>query len=124
MSESIFEHARMIVIRVSIGLPKNAYDQNHDLRGTMMWPTNLVRRRRATNVEAEPLLNFWRVQRGEYGEVYGSKSGQEFVGRMALTAAIQPKPKGFRSFSITCLNDLLRESPASCAPLVGDDDYG
>jgi hypothetical protein len=59
----------MIIISASIGLPKNAYDQNRDLRGTMMWPTNLVRRRRASDVEAEPLPNFCRVQHHEYDEV-------------------------------------------------------
>jgi hypothetical protein len=46
----------MIIKSASIGPPKKAYDQNRGLRGTMMWPPNLVRRR-LTNVETKPLLN-------------------------------------------------------------------
>jgi hypothetical protein len=42
---------------------------------------------------------------------------------MALTAAIQPEPKRPPNIFDAYLNDLLRESPASFAPLVAYEDH-
>jgi hypothetical protein len=42
---------------------------------------------------------------------------------MALTAAIQPKPEGLRTFSMIYLKDLPSELSASLAPLVAEDDH-
>ena len=112
----------MIIISASTGLPKNAYDQSrlarHDDVADKFGEekAGYRRRRRAA-------AKFCRVQHGEYDEVQGSKSGQESVGPMALTAAIQPKPK--RPPNI--FNYLIPMTcPKICPPashrLVADDD--